>query len=51
MLFRSKVDVDHQNAATFDLIMNVDDISQLSRVLTRVESLPNVMEARRVRPG
>jgi GTP pyrophosphokinase len=46
-----KVDVDHQNEATFDLIMNVDDIGQLSRVLTRVESLPNVMEARRVRPG
>lgn len=46
-----KVDVDYQNEATFDLIMNVDDISQLSRVLTRVESLPNVMEARRVRPG
>jgi GTP pyrophosphokinase len=46
-----KVDVDQQNEATFDLIMNVDDIGQLSRVLTRVESLPNVMEARRVRPG
>lgn len=45
-----KVDVD-QNEATFDLILNVDDIGQLSRVLTRVESLPNVMEARRVRPG
>jgi GTP pyrophosphokinase len=45
-----KVDVD-RNEATFDLTLNVDDISQLSRVLTRVESLPNVLEARRVRPG
>lgn len=46
-----KVDVDQQNEAIFDLILNVDDIGQLSRVLTRVEGLPNVMEARRVRPG
>ena len=45
-----KVDVD-RNEATFDLILNVDDIGQLSRVLTRVESLPNVLEAHRVRPG
>lgn len=45
-----KVDVD-RNEATFDLILNVDDIGQLSRVLTRVENLPNIMEARRVRPG
>ncbi|HLE73405.1 MAG TPA: ACT domain-containing protein, partial [Anaerolineales bacterium] len=45
-----KVDVD-RNEATFDLTLNVDNIGQLSRVLTRVESLPNVLEARRVRPG
>lgn len=45
-----KVDVD-KNEATFDLILNVDNIGQLSRVLTRVESLANVLEARRVRPG
>jgi guanosine-3',5'-bis(diphosphate) 3'-pyrophosphohydrolase len=45
-----KVDV-NLNEATFDLILNVDDIGQLSRVLTRVESLPNILEARRVRPG
>jgi guanosine-3',5'-bis(diphosphate) 3'-pyrophosphohydrolase len=45
-----KVDVD-RNEATFDLILNVDNIGQLSRVLTRVESLPNILEARRVRPG
>jgi hypothetical protein len=29
----------------------VRDISQLSRLLDRLENLPNVMEARRVRPG
>jgi guanosine-3',5'-bis(diphosphate) 3'-pyrophosphohydrolase len=46
-----KVDVDQSNEATFDLILNVTNIGELSRVLTRVESLPNVLEARRVRPG
>ncbi|MCW5878089.1 MAG: bifunctional (p)ppGpp synthetase/guanosine-3',5'-bis(diphosphate) 3'-pyrophosphohydrolase [Anaerolineales bacterium] len=46
-----KVEVSQRNEATFDLILNVDDIGQLSRVLSRVEALPNIMEARRVRPG
>ncbi|MBX3049346.1 MAG: bifunctional (p)ppGpp synthetase/guanosine-3',5'-bis(diphosphate) 3'-pyrophosphohydrolase [Anaerolineales bacterium] len=46
-----KVEVSQRNEATFDLILNVDNISQLSRVLSRVEALPNIMEARRVRPG
>jgi GTP pyrophosphokinase len=45
------VSVDGDNEATFDLTINVDDIAHLSRVLTRVESLPNVVEARRVQPG
>ncbi len=45
-----QVDV-HENLAVFNLVLEVDDISQLSRVLTRLESLPNVMEAHRVRPG
>ncbi len=45
-----KVDV-NRNLAVFDLILEVNDIVQLSRVLTRLESLPNVMEARRIRPG
>lgn len=45
-----KVDV-QSNEATFDLVLNVDNIAHLSRVLARVESLPNVLEARRVRPG
>lgn len=37
--------------ATFDLVMAVTDISQLSRVLNRLEALPNVLEARRLKPG
>ncbi len=45
-----KVDV-NRNLAVFDLTLEVNDIAQLSRVLTRLENLPNVMEARRVRPG
>lgn len=41
----------HRNLAIFDLILEVRDIVQLSRVLDRLENLPNVMEAQRVRPG
>jgi len=37
--------------ATFDLVMGIADLSQLSRVLNRLEALPNVLEARRLRPG
>ena len=48
----SQVNVDvNKNLAIFNLILEVDDISQLSRVLTRLENLPNVMEAHRIRPG
>jgi GTP diphosphokinase / guanosine-3',5'-bis(diphosphate) 3'-diphosphatase len=47
---RVKVDV-NRNLAIFDLILEVRDIGQLSRVLDRLENLPNVMEAQRVRPG
>ena len=45
-----KVDV-KKNKAVFDLIIEVNNINQLSRVLTLLENLPNVMEARRVNPG
>jgi GTP pyrophosphokinase len=45
-----KVDV-NRNLAVFDMILEVDDIAQLSRVLTRLENLANVMEARRVPAG
>ncbi|NTV36211.1 MAG: bifunctional (p)ppGpp synthetase/guanosine-3',5'-bis(diphosphate) 3'-pyrophosphohydrolase [Anaerolineaceae bacterium] len=39
------------NLATIKLVVEVNDISQLSRILTRIESLPNVMEAKRLKPG
>jgi GTP pyrophosphokinase len=45
-----KVDL-ADNLAIFDLTLEVKDISQLSRVLNVLENLPNVMEARRVKPG
>ena len=37
------------NLATLKLMVEVSDISQLSRLLTRIENLPNVMEAYRLR--
>jgi guanosine-3',5'-bis(diphosphate) 3'-pyrophosphohydrolase len=37
--------------AVLDMVLDVKDIDQLTRVLTRIEALPNVMEAHRVRPG
>jgi GTP pyrophosphokinase len=45
-----KVDVSG-NLAMFDMTLLVHDITELSRVLDRLENLPNVMEAQRVRPG
>jgi len=44
------VKVNH-NLATINLIIEVGDIAVLSRVLTKIEKLPNVMEANRLRPG
>lgn len=35
--------------ATIDMLMEVTDLTQLSRVLNRIEALPNVLEAIRVR--
>jgi len=37
--------------AVINLIIEVKDLSQLSRILTRIESLPNVLEAHRANPG
>ncbi len=37
--------------AIFDLVMGITDLAQLSRVLNRLEALPNVLEARRIQPG
>ena len=44
------VDV-NRNLAVLDLTLEVPDIAKLSRVLDRLENLPNVMAAQRVRPG
>jgi len=40
-----------KNLADLRLIIEVKDIAQLSRILTRIENLPNVQEAQRVRGG
>jgi GTP pyrophosphokinase len=37
--------------ADLRLIIEVKDISHLSRILTRIESIPNVLTALRVKPG
>ena len=37
--------------AVINLIVEIKDLSQLSRILTRIENLPNVLEAHRTRPG
>jgi guanosine-3',5'-bis(diphosphate) 3'-pyrophosphohydrolase len=48
----TKVDVKvHQNIAVFDLILEIRNVNQLSRVLTRIENLANVLKAERVRAG
>jgi GTP diphosphokinase / guanosine-3',5'-bis(diphosphate) 3'-diphosphatase len=39
------------NLATINLMLDIGDINQLSRLLTLTESLPNVMEAYRIKPG
>lgn len=41
----------NQNLAAFNLILEIGDIAQLSRVLTKIENLPNVLEAHRQKPG
>jgi GTP pyrophosphokinase len=45
-----KLNVIH-NLAHMKLILEISDIAQLSRVLTKIENLPNVMEAHRLKPG
>lgn len=41
----------HQNIAVFNLVIEIRDVSQLSKVLTKIENLPNVLKAERVRAG
>jgi GTP pyrophosphokinase len=50
-LTKVQVDVKGRNTAVFDLIIEVRDVEQLSRILDRLEGLDNVFEAQRVRPG
>ena len=45
-----KLNVTH-NLAFMVLVVEISDIAQLSRVLTKIENLPNVMEAHRLKPG
>jgi GTP pyrophosphokinase len=37
--------------ANLNLTVEVKNLDQLSRILTRIENLPNVMEAHRIKPG
>jgi len=37
--------------ASIDIVLDINDITQLSRVLTLTETLPNVVEAYRIKPG
>jgi len=45
-----KVNV-NRSMADLRLIIEVKDIAQLSRILARIENLPNIMEAHRINPG
>ncbi len=40
-----------KHMAVFDLVLNVGNIEQLSRILNRIEQLPNVRDAQRITPG
>jgi len=47
-----KVSVDvNNNLAIFDMVLEVRDLAQLSKVLDRLENLANVLEAQRIKPG
>ena len=41
----------NESVAIISIVLEISDITQLSRVLTLIETLPNVMEAYRERPG
>jgi GTP diphosphokinase / guanosine-3',5'-bis(diphosphate) 3'-diphosphatase len=40
-----------KNLADLRIVIEVKDIAQLSRILARIENLPNVLEAQRIRGG
>ncbi len=46
-----RVDVNRENMAVFSLILEVRNVGHLSRVLSRVEHLTNVVDAHRMRSG
>jgi len=46
-----RVDINRENIAEFNMTLEVRDVSHLSRVLSRVEHLPNVVDACRMRAG
>jgi GTP pyrophosphokinase len=39
------------NIATIQLTLEVGDIAMLSKILTRIETLPNIIETHRIKPG
>ena len=41
----------HADVADMRLVVEIKDLEQLSRLLTKIENLPNVMEAQRLRGG
>jgi guanosine-3',5'-bis(diphosphate) 3'-pyrophosphohydrolase len=41
----------NRSLADLRLVVEVRDLEQLSRILTRIENLPNVLEAQRTKPG
>lgn len=41
----------NRTVADIKLVIEIRDLAQLSRVLTRIENLPNVLEAQRMKPG
>jgi GTP pyrophosphokinase len=45
------VSVNGTNRALFNLTLEVKDVGELSRILTKLENLPNVLEAHRVNSG
>jgi len=45
-----KLNVIH-NQAHMVLVLEIADLAQLSRILTKIENLPNVMQAHRLKPG
>jgi len=49
-LIEVNLKVNH-NQSVIHLVLEVKDITQLSRLLTRIENLPNVLEAHRIKPG